>query len=350
MLYTELDAKNSTYAARNISTNNLNHRIRALTTDPTGDLLIPTANNQLSSFSRIDFLLTNPPFHDSPASLLSSAKQKSRPPNSSCTGAAVEMITPGGEVAFVAKLIAESSALGSKIQWFSAMLGKLSSVGTIVETLRRRKCTNHVIAEFIQGQKTRRWCVAWSWMGFRPSNSVARCVGGGSGVERKFLPPPTESEFDVVGMAVQEVVERVGVEIKKLRGVQSKFDHDRGVVMLMSREGDVWSRKARRKITHPRDTEMKDSEHASFQNHDDDDDSSDGEEDDEEEKEPALVVKISIRPSTDTTTTTNNNNANTNPESSSSSSTIRIRHLQGHDSVLFESFCGWLKRKITAAS
>lgn len=53
----------------------------------------------------------------------------------------------------------------------------------------------------------------------------------------------------------------------------------------------------------------------------------------EDDVEPALVARISIRkPSTS--------------ESAGVKAAIHIRHLQGQDSVLFESFCGWLKRKV----
>lgn len=304
--------------------------------------------------------MTNPPFYASQSSLLESARQKSRPPNSSCTGAAVEMITPGGEVAFIAKLITESALPRNRrrIQWFSAMTGKLSSVGAVVEILRREKCSNFAVAEFIQGQKTRRWCVAWSWWGHRPSNAVARSIGS-SGVEKKYLPPVTEVEFEAVADGKQsqhamDVDGRPGVdkivsdEISRLDGVKWRFDPGRQVGLFMSRAGDVWSRKARRKNLKPRqkqpgasnggEQEPADTKMASDSGSNDDD------EEDEDEDEPALVARISLRqrptPTPKSTTTT----------TMTGTVLVHVRHLQGHDAVLFESFCGWLKRKVTAVA
>ena len=101
--------------------------------------------------------------------MLESAAAKSRPPNSTCTGAEVEMVTPGGEVAFVTRIVNESLKLKERVQWFSSMLGKLASVSSIVEVLKEKGCTNWAVKEFVQGQRTRRWGVAWSWGDLRPS-------------------------------------------------------------------------------------------------------------------------------------------------------------------------------------
>ena len=112
--------------------------------------------------------MCNPPFYASPSELLDSAKAKSRPPYSACTGAEVEMVTEGGEVAFVARMVDESLVLRDRVQWYTSMLGKLSSVSKIVEKLKTVGLDNWAVTEFVQGQKTRRWAVAWSWMALRP--------------------------------------------------------------------------------------------------------------------------------------------------------------------------------------
>ncbi|EXJ70994.1 uncharacterized protein A1O5_05987 [Cladophialophora psammophila CBS 110553] len=387
-LATEIDEKNREYAQRNILANKLQARIRLIDTDDKGDRLIPTG--QLQRFDRIDILLTNPPFYPSTQSLLDSAHQKSRPPNSSCTGSTVEMITPGGEIGFVSKIIAESllPANKRKIQWFSAMLGKLSSVGAVVEHLRESGSGNYTVAEFVQGQRTRRWCVAWSWMGYRPANNVARSVGSGSGVERKLLPAITEMEFELPaggsggGDGLGSVLDKVCSQIQSLdgEGVRWKVDRARGFGIFMSRHGDVWSRKARRR---------KRAESERESGHEHDTDSSE----EEPEPEPALVVRISItpspgsaaggpaplsrpsqrphplstsgvRPSSTRPSTASKTRASTGPspgttdpdvdmdmdihEHAHARVYIHMRHLQGQNLVLFESFCGWLKRRVAS--
>ncbi len=78
------------------------------------------------------------------------------------------MVTPGGETAFVSRMIEESVALKTRCQWYTSMLGKLSSVGTIMEKLKEKGIENFAVKEFVQGGKTRRWGVAWSWGSMRP--------------------------------------------------------------------------------------------------------------------------------------------------------------------------------------
>jgi len=326
---------------------------------------------------RIDILLTNPPFYSSQASMLESASLKSRPPNSSCTGAPIEMITPGGEVAFVRQLIAESTrpANRAKIQWFSSMFGKLSSVSAVVEHLRAHNCMNYAVTEFVQGQKTRRWCVAWSWMGFRPPTSVARGIPG---LEKKILPFPSDFDFAAVaGSAISTStphqaalpLDRVAAKINNaLDALDLLWQYKPAVHagLGMSRLGDVWSRKARRK----RQTETKrkrdrqdqggEDEEMRSGSSSDSDASSSGEKD---HPEPALVFKITLlagvpvvlpQPRADVPTASPNGRRRetaTNPSVSPVHDSVRvhIRWLQGHDSVLFESFCGWLRRKVESS-
>ncbi len=84
-------------------------------------------------------------------------------------------------------------------------------------------------------------------------------------------------------------------------------------------KGDCWSRKARRRRR--ADREMKDV------------DGGEEAEGEGEEKEPALVFKISVKHDPRTI-------------GEVGKTVVTVRWLQGRDSVLFESFCGWLKRKV----
>ena len=123
--------------------------------------------------------MTNPPFYTSIDSMLQSATAKSRPPFSACTGSEVEMVVPGGEVAFVRRIIEESLLLRNRVQWYSAMLGKLESVRELIELLQQKGLNdidqgkpgtaNWAVKEFVQGSKTRRWALAWSWTSRRPA-------------------------------------------------------------------------------------------------------------------------------------------------------------------------------------
>lgn len=87
------------------------------------------------------------------------------------------MVTPGGEVAFVSRMVQESVKIRDRVKWYTTMLGKLSSVPVIVEKLKSVGVSNWAVTEFIQGSKTRRWGVAWSWDDMRPSMVSALLLG-----------------------------------------------------------------------------------------------------------------------------------------------------------------------------
>ena len=79
------------------------------------------------------------------------------------------MVTSGGELDFVTRMIEESIQLGEKVLWYTTMLGKLSSVSLVAEKLISHNNHNYAVTEFVQGSKTRRWAVAWSWTDLRPA-------------------------------------------------------------------------------------------------------------------------------------------------------------------------------------
>lgn len=133
--------------------------------------------------------MCNPPFYESEAEMLSSAAAKQRPPFTACTGSKTEMVTPGGEVAFVSRTIDESLVLRDRVQWYTSMLGKFTSVAALVQKLRDNNVDNYAVTEFVQGSKTRRWGIAWSHDDLRPRMSIARGV---KSLPRALLPFPSE--------------------------------------------------------------------------------------------------------------------------------------------------------------
>ena len=321
----------------------------------------------LTQSLRIDFLMTNPPFYPTHHALLLSQRMKSRPPSSICTGSPTEMITPGGEVGFVTRLITQSlqPEAKTKVQWWSSMLGKLSSVGSVVERLKTAGCRNWAVTEFIQGSKTRRWGVAWSWRGLRPRCGVARGVGGrafkrsvsGGGaattggvesaanesleqelgrLEGGLLPFPAEFELELQCPrdGADEVGARINTEIGRL-DLKWQWKPALGIGLGIAEIGDCWSRKARRRLEHrsklqpeKEDEEMEDSD------------------DEDEDKEPELVFKIHVRQRPEKEENEGGGGGGGGGGGTAGGVAVMVRWLQGHDHVLFESFCGWLKRKV----
>jgi len=143
---------------------------------------------------RFDFTMCNPPFYASSEEMVASAESKQRPPFSARTGSANEMVTPGGEVAFVARMIDESLMIRDECQWFTSMVGKLSSLSPLVKKLKKHNIENYAVTEFIQGSKTRRWGLAWSLDDMRPSIAVSR---GTAALPKTLLPFPPEFIFEV---------------------------------------------------------------------------------------------------------------------------------------------------------
>lgn len=252
--------------------------------------------------------MCNPPFYASQEELEDSAKAKSKPPNSVCAGSANEMVTEGGEVVFVSKILSESLVLRERVRWYTSMLGKLSSLPPLIEKLRAVGCTNWVVTELLQGsgkdkgKGTRRWVLGWSWGDWRASMQVARGVG--AGLEKKYLPFPSEYLITLEGKDKNEVVERVDTTMSLLALSHWWWDEEKPFGTGFAR-GNVWGRRERRK---KRDIEGK-------------------EKAEEPEDEMAFGFSITV-------------------DEKEGKVEVKIRWLKGFDSVIFESFCGMVKRKL----
>jgi hypothetical protein len=72
------------------------------------------------------------------------------------------MATIGGEVAFVGAIVADSLMLRNKITWFTATLGKKSSLNPLLTLLSGLGVTNVRTVRFMGGVTTR-WAIAWSF-------------------------------------------------------------------------------------------------------------------------------------------------------------------------------------------
>jgi len=164
---TDIDEESLQSARDNVQRNDLSTNIRLVQTTET-DNLIPLGTKV--PIHNLDFTMGNPPFFSSKQEMLDSAKKKQRPPLSACTGAPIEMVTAGGETAFVTRMIEESLTLKDRVQWYTSMVGKHGSLSVIVQKLLDVGCGNFAVTEFVQGSKTRRWGVAWSWGDMRPGS------------------------------------------------------------------------------------------------------------------------------------------------------------------------------------
>ncbi|KAI2815667.1 hypothetical protein CBS115989_7489 [Aspergillus niger] len=191
-----------------------------------------------------------------------------------------------------------------EMSWYTTMLGKLSSVSVLIETLLEHKNNNYAVTEFVQGNKTRRWAISWSWTDLRPTVSIAR---GTTAIPKHLLPFPSEYIFTTQSESIDEVSAKIDSELSALH-VQWLWRKNlaTGVGFAMQ---NVWSRQARRKMQNPDAmAEM-------------------GEID---ETKAALGFKVQCK----------------KDAIDEKGVRVIVRWLKGRDTVLFESFCGMLKRKV----
>ncbi|KAL2788376.1 hypothetical protein BJX66DRAFT_340301 [Aspergillus keveii] len=299
-LATDIDDENVRTATHTVKSNDLESRIHVVKINPSDNLV---SINIIPDVERLDFTMCNPPFYSSREEMVTSAEAKERPPFSACTGAEVEMVTLGGEVSFVSRMIDESLQLRERVQWYTSMLGKLSSVSVLIERLAEVGNNNYAVTEFVQGNKTRRWAIAWSWGELRPTVAVARGIPN---FPRHLLPFPSEYTFELPNSSIDSIGTGVDAELSSLH-IKWTWRKDLGLGEGFAPE-NVWSRQYRRKM------KMSGTE----------------EKPEVQERSAALGFKVQLK------------------MDSVEEKTVRVavRWLKGTDSVLFESFCGMIKRKL----
>ncbi|KAI9163859.1 U6 small nuclear RNA (adenine-(43)-N(6))-methyltransferase [Paramyrothecium foliicola] len=308
---TDIDTKSLEWAKKNVEGNDLDSRIKLVKRSPS-DALIP-----LDDLGRdgLDFTMTNPPFYESEQAMVESAAKKAQPPHTVCSGAKVEMVVDGGEIAFVTRILRESLVLRERVQWYTAMFGFLSSLTALVDQLREHKIDNFAVSEFVQGTKTRRWAVAWSFRPMRPTPAIARGIQ--TVLSKNVMPAVTEVEVgkmpvpQKIGPFIEAISDAVGAldlvswewDKEKLEGI------GRAVDKVWAR---AWRRRKKRKLEADAGEEL-DKEQTT------------------EEQKPLFGFKIWIKVNKDDIV-------------------LGCRWLEGHDPVVFESFQGFLKTTAKTAS
>ncbi|KAL7270778.1 hypothetical protein RUND412_006500 [Rhizina undulata] len=300
---TDIDAKSLQIARDNVQRNvgTLGpERIKIFESSPEGDIFPLDA----LGIEKLDFTMCNPPFYSSIDDLFNSAKQKNLPPSSACTGTTIEMVTPGGELSFAQRMLTESLHLRERISWYTTMFGKLSSVSSLISSLKSHPelSGNWAVGELVQGG-TKRWVVAWSFGNARPSQTVVKsealALKGLGGLSTEMV-IAVDGEEEVVKGRVKTIIE-------ELELVEWEW---KDCVGVGATKGNVWSRAARRaKARGGEVTGM------------------------EVDGEIALRFRLVVKKGEDEKV-----------------DDVTVRWLNGRDAVLFESFCGMLKRKLKEGS
>ena len=209
------------------------------------------------------------------------------------------------------------------------MLGKLSSVGDVVAGLKEAGVSNWAVTVFVQGRKTRRWGVAWSWGGARPSVGIARGI---TGLPKQWVPFPSEVVFEVPGVGGEELGGRVDAVMSGL-DLRWRWSGEVAVGSGFAKR-DVWSRAARRGRARRKSVDRGGGDGGGGVGreeamHEEDD------EEGQEHEDPALGFKIQIRATESDT---------------AEQLEVNVRWLHGYETVLWESFCGMLRRRVLTAA
>jgi 23S rRNA A1618 N6-methylase RlmF len=155
-LASEIDDVSFDSAVQNVARNSLAHQIHVQRV-ATSHLLLEPLRNAPAHFrnEQIHFSMCNPPF-------FGDAGEADTNPDSACTGSTSEMVYPGGEVAFIGHMIADSLELRDRILVYTSMIGRKSSLRKVLALLRDSGVGNVASIEFCQG-RTKRWGIAWSF-------------------------------------------------------------------------------------------------------------------------------------------------------------------------------------------
>uniref|UniRef100_A0A7S2TVK9 U6 small nuclear RNA (adenine-(43)-N(6))-methyltransferase n=1 Tax=Lotharella oceanica TaxID=641309 RepID=A0A7S2TVK9_9EUKA len=161
---TDIDDKSLESARKNVVGNNLETRIDLRKVNRS----VRIAGALRDSDGPLAFCMCNPPF-------FASALDIKQNQDAACMGSRDELVCEGGEEAFVSGIVDDSVALKGRVRWYTTMLGKKSSVKTILRLLRSKGIKNIVTTDFLQGRTTR-WGIGWCFEQARPQDHAIRAT------------------------------------------------------------------------------------------------------------------------------------------------------------------------------
>ncbi|BBN05061.1 U6 snRNA m6A methyltransferase [Marchantia polymorpha subsp. ruderalis] len=136
--------------------------------------LAPVLCGVLKDGERFDFCMCNPPFFET-------IEEAGLNPRTACGGTSHEMVCSGGELAFITQIIEDSVQLGTRIQWYTSMVGRKVNLNAITSRLRAVGVTMLRTTEFVQG-RTSRWGIAWSFAPVQQNVVLPRRISGSNKV------------------------------------------------------------------------------------------------------------------------------------------------------------------------
>lgn len=144
---TELDETSYRHARATLRTNSIPETsiqvLQAPLADEGGRILFPLFDPEPPN--AFDLTVCNPPFFVSEEEMQRGTELKAEEAHAAGTAAANELITPGGEVAFVKQMITDSldaaevqAQRGAAHAWYTSLIGKYASLQPLVHFLKER--------------------------------------------------------------------------------------------------------------------------------------------------------------------------------------------------------------------
>jgi 23S rRNA (adenine1618-N6)-methyltransferase len=128
--------------------------------------------NLLEGTETFDVSICNPPFHASAEEARAGSRRKwnnlglaknTKPdPRLNFGGNELELWCPGGEVAFVKRMLEESVKIPTRIKWFTSLVSREEHLEPLYRSLEKAGVADYKMIELFQGQKKSR-IVAWTF-------------------------------------------------------------------------------------------------------------------------------------------------------------------------------------------
>ena len=139
-------------------------RLQKSSSDIFKNLVLPT--------DKFDFTMCNPPFHASLKEARAGTERKwqnlghhkaNQKETLNFGGQQAELWYPGGEQAFIIKMIEQSVDIADQCLWFTSLVSKKATLPALYHSLKKLKAVEVKTIEMSQGQKVSR-ILAWSFL------------------------------------------------------------------------------------------------------------------------------------------------------------------------------------------
>ncbi|KAJ3178295.1 hypothetical protein HDU87_003607 [Geranomyces variabilis] len=164
MLGLDIEPRAIAYATSNVAQNELQSRITVCKNET--DLILH--KDLLDGFhpKRYDFTMCNPPFYESAEQIARSRAGKEAAPRAVCSGTSAEMVTEGGELGFILRILAESARpeMRRRVRWFTSLVGRKEDVASLEDAIRAVGGARWEVKSLRQGA-TVRWVISWTFIG-----------------------------------------------------------------------------------------------------------------------------------------------------------------------------------------